>query len=59
MDNKKFSYIHYIRGIATFFIVTTHCNLFTTDDSVLARLWSEVLREWTAIFLLISGFLFQ
>ncbi|MDR6349072.1 acyltransferase family protein [Pantoea sp. SORGH_AS_0659] len=59
MGNKKFSYIHYIRGIAIFFIVTTHCNLFTTDDSVLARLWSEVLREWTAIFLLISGFLFQ
>ncbi|ADU72298.1 acyltransferase [Pantoea sp. At-9b] len=59
MPNKKINYIHCIRGIAIFFIVTTHCNLFTTDDGILARIWSEFLREWTAIFLLISGFLFQ
>lgn len=59
MQNKKIDYIHYIRGMAIFSIVTTHCNLFIMDDSLIGKVWSEILKEWTAVFLLISGFLFQ
>ncbi|MDF7662186.1 acyltransferase [Erwiniaceae bacterium L1_54_6] len=59
MENKRIDYIHSIRGIAIFFIVATHCNLFIESDSFLGQIWSEILREWTSVFLLISGFLFQ
>lgn len=59
MEIKRIDYIHSIRGMAIFFIVATHCNLFTDSNEFISKVWSEILREWTAVFLLISGFLFQ
>lgn len=55
----KISYIHYLRGIAAFFIVAIHYNLFASDNLVLGRVFKYFLLEWTAIFVMISGFLFQ
>ncbi|ROR98343.1 surface polysaccharide O-acyltransferase-like enzyme [Raoultella terrigena] len=55
----KISYIHHLRGVAAFFIVAIHFNLFTTTENLTGRLFYYFLSEWTAIFVLISGFLFQ
>ncbi|WP_410318632.1 acyltransferase family protein [Klebsiella pneumoniae] len=55
----KISYIHYLRGIAAFFIVAIHFNLFTNTETLSGRIFYYFLSEWTAIFVLISGFLFQ
>lgn len=56
---KKITYIHDIRGIAAFFIVLIHCNIFNKNSDVIFTTWSHFLKEWTAVFVLISGFLFQ
>lgn len=57
---NKIYYIHYLRGVAAFFIVLIHCNLFfTNSNSIVAKVYSHFLTEWTAVFILISGFLFQ
>lgn len=53
--------LHYLRGLAMFFIVMTHTDLFI-DRTVYVigpRILDAFLWEWTAIFFLISGFLFQ
>lgn len=55
----KISYIHYLRGIAAFFIVVIHFNLFSSSDLWLGRFVKYFLLEWTAVFVMISGFLFQ
>lgn len=56
----RIHYIHYLRGVAIFFIVLIHCTLFfKSDESFGARFLLAFLCEWTAVFLLISGFLFQ
>ncbi|EPG2343022.1 TPA: acyltransferase family protein, partial [Klebsiella pneumoniae] len=56
---NKLNYIHSIRGIAAFFIVLIHCNIFMSKEGMLNAFFYHFLTEWTAIFLLISGFLFQ
>ncbi|HDS8976432.1 TPA: acyltransferase family protein [Raoultella ornithinolytica] len=56
---KKITYIHDIRGIAAFFIVLIHCNIFNKSTDIIFTIWSHFLKEWTAVFVLISGFLFQ
>lgn len=55
----KVSYIHYLRGLAAFFIVVIHFNLFSSDTMILGRFFKYFLLEWTAVFVMISGFLFQ
>lgn len=55
----KISYIHYLRGVAAFFIVAIHFNLFTSTETLSGRVFYYFLSEWTAVFVLISGFLFQ
>lgn len=57
-SNSKLNYIHYTRGVAAFFIVVIHCNLFVSAG-FLSYAYSHFLKEWTAVFLLVSGFLFQ
>ncbi|HDT0389510.1 TPA: acyltransferase family protein [Klebsiella aerogenes] len=56
---SKITYIHYLRGVAAFFIVAIHFNLFTNHDTISGKVFHHFLSEWTAIFVLISGFLFQ
>lgn len=56
---NKINYIHSVRGIAAFFIVLIHCNIFIAQENVLGDIFHHFLTEWTAVFLLISGFLFQ
>jgi surface polysaccharide O-acyltransferase-like enzyme len=56
---SKITYIHYLRGVAAFFIVAIHFNLFTSKETISGRIFHQFLSEWTAIFVLISGFLFQ
>ncbi|VTM98078.1 Uncharacterized protein conserved in bacteria [Raoultella planticola] len=55
----KITYIHYLRGIAAFFIVAIHFNLFTNAETISGKVFNYFLSEWTAVFVLISGFLFQ
>ena len=55
----KITYIHYLRGVAAFFIVAIHFNLFSTDNELIGSVFKYFLLEWTAIFIMISGFLFQ
>ncbi len=55
----KITYIHYLRGVAAFFIVAIHFNLFSSDNELIGSVFKYFLLEWTAIFIMISGFLFQ
>ncbi|HCJ5966764.1 TPA: acyltransferase [Escherichia coli] len=56
---NKISYIHNIRGLAALFVVMAHCNMFHVGDNGFNFIWNHFLKEWTAVFVLISGFLFQ
>ncbi|EQA0963048.1 acyltransferase [Escherichia coli] len=56
---NKISYIHDIRGLAALFIVMIHCNIFHVGNNGFNFIWGHFLNEWTAVFVLISGFLFQ
>ena len=56
---EKLTYINALRGLAAFFIILIHCNMFTNASGILPKIWEHLLSEWTAIFVLISGFLFQ
>lgn len=55
----KIKYIHLLRGVAIFFIVAIHTNMFVSNDGMWARVYTAFLSEWTAVFVLISGFLFH
>lgn len=55
----KIKYIHFIRGVAIFFIVAIHANLFINERNIYSNIYFSFLAEWTAVFIMISGFLFQ
>ncbi len=59
MNTERIDYIHYIRGAATFLIVLFHADLFRPDNTFSGRVIDAFLFEWTSVFVLISGFLFQ
>lgn len=56
---ERINYINALRGLAAFCIVLIHTNIFIDDSQLLSQVWGHFLREWTAVFVLISGFLFQ
>lgn len=56
---ERLIYINALRGLAAFFIILIHCNIFTNSTDISSKIWTHFLYEWTTIFVLISGFLFQ
>ncbi|WP_423823733.1 acyltransferase [Salinisphaera sp. SPP-AMP-43] len=56
----QLGYIHALRGVAILLIVAAHTNSFAPhDNNAVEHIYRALLREGTALFVLISGFLFQ
>lgn len=61
-NEKKRSFLNYInvfRGLAILLIVMGHSMQIGADKSLLHILWCEIVCGGTALFIFISGFLFQ
>ena len=62
MENKKKSFLNYInvfRGLAILLIIAGHTMQFGDSSSLLHKINCEMICGGTALFIFISGFLFQ
>ena len=62
MENKKKSFLNYInifRGLAILLIIAGHTMQFGDNSSLLHKINCEIVCGGTALFIFISGFLFQ
>ena len=62
MENKKKSFLNYInifRGLAILLIIAGHTMQMGEDSTLLHKIICEVVCGGTALFIFISGFLFQ
>lgn len=62
MENKKKSFLNYInvfRGLAILLIIAGHTMQFGENTSLIHKINCEIICGGTALFIFISGFLFQ
>lgn len=62
MENKKKSFLNYInvfRGLAILLIIAGHTMQFGENSSLIHKINCEIVCGGTALFIFISGFLFQ
>lgn len=62
MENKKKSFLNYInvfRGLAILLIIAGHTMQFGENSSLIHKINCEIICGGTALFIFISGFLFQ
>ena len=62
MENKKKSFLNYInvfRGLAILLIIAGHTMQFGESSTLIHKINCEIVCGGTALFIFISGFLFQ